>query len=1277
MKRTGLYKRLSLLRGDADEIPAFTTLMSRALTQHQGDCRAWSILRKWNLTSTSCHFAFAPIATAFTDDEEALADDFTAEELDYLRTFLNVMGTYAQTPSGQGMDEGMEDALDDSLVKSKSKSQWIDLCLELKPTHIKLPPKWPPVSWSRRQLIVWLQNNTTWEGGERVAFQTQVYRRLHRSWFAKSAQSRAMSRGIRNEARALDWVIAMLGTPLAATTDALQQAFDSPNIKISNAFHVGLVRSKDNHRTCASPDAIIVFEPPTGSKITVVWECKTRSGLEVTQRRQALKADESIDTLVYVDLDDKDDVSLFQRVIVSEANRMQVIHLATVVDVDFVLFTECTTRDLIYSVLIRCSPDLRKAMTHGFLQPLHRIVVSPLIDYLSQSALTSFTSEACTKFGFPVGEAGTEEAYYVTFALQTALLQLAESLRKDADVPLPRCLGLKSMAVSQWDTFMGAVDINTQLANSLSKAFVRVGMYHRLWSTSLATCLVSIHKVRQITGAVGELGPTERLSDRYPTMRLLRAALAKKATLLQTAMELYKHVDCGLTTADRVNHPSKPITRQSDNDLAQLLGPTSNSRPRLHDESWNSTLRDARTDTEHTAIPFTQIKVNKSTGLAQSKAVQRMCRAPGCCSRCRTPVPSDVGSHFHPEVEYGFVAFPERIKVTRGCLECGSAYAQCSTTTDATIAFPLCTQKGRWNIETYTAKGWQVTQRGVSCWDAHHSGVMYPSDMVCCVLPEHQHATKPRAGRPSNNATPYTVGAQRLQRMMKAASTFSMDSWNKAVAKAAARKPPSSRPRDSRSGQFNVAYSKPSEASADSSASTSIPTVRTAVNADTKVINKLKGKSARATPNPSPVQTTPSLQAKPAHLLPVRTTPSRQAKRTHLLPVRTPPPRQAKRANLISVEASHQSGHNQSKRARVNDQQSERNESNNQRPSSVVSSSSSRRVTRQQEIDAEAAAFIKKAAYKAVSETAGVNQFKTVHRAGRRAVDQLNEVVDNINKVSTKPLPRMGLRSGSKQYDMTQANFLFMSMSDFDVPSAKHPTWFDKDRFIIKATVTDHFPPRSLAKTIVKWLKALGGEVTVDFNHNQIGTTCGYLAADAAITGIGVAPEPQSLTCSAINKIGTRAEFLEYNTQTVRKFNPILEWDEDYNSYGENWLNETQIHTIVYETCKSDLITSFKAGDAEVPGDSVLSTLAAHKTSLLSVVAVDALPVAIVNTFKGARDKGLAKADAAPQNASVIKCFVANTSTGDSSGVHWISVNLFVKYQTSDTSDDVTDIISP
>lgn len=1264
--RSSLYKRLSLLRGDSDEIPEFHELMARTLTQEQGSCRAWSVLRKWNLTSTSCYFALSPLATALADD--ALTDDFSNNELQALRALLDVIGS-TQTPAGQALDEGMEDALDDGMVKSKSKAEWIALCKTHAPTTMQLGDNWPPVSWSRAKLVVWLQRNTEWEGGQRVSYIKQLYRRLHRAWFAKPAQSRAMSRGLRNEARALGWVLAMMNKPSTATTSVLERAFGSPNAKVVNAFHAGLIHSKASKRTSASPDAILVIQRPTGSDVTCVWECKTRSGADATQCRQALKHDLCIDNLVYIDLDNPKHVKLFQQVVMSEANRMQVVHLATVIDVDFVVFTECTTRDLIYSAIIRCSDSVRSLMESGFLHPLHRLVVTPLVTYLSTSNLTSFTAAACDEFGFPPGEAESDEAYYTTFALHTALLKLASEVRAENDVPLPRCDGLKSMAVSQWDTYMGAVDINTQLAKSLSGAFVRVGMYYRLWTMSLATCLVSLHKVMQIVNMLDGLKDGECLSDLYPTMRLLRADQARKATLLETVMELYKHLDIDTLHSDTVSKSPKTVNTRATGTLA-LLGPTSITRPRLQDEHWNTSLRDARSDAQHTAVTFTRMKVDESTGRSVRKSTQRMCRAPGCCARCRIPVPPNLGPHFHPELEHGFEAAPDRMKVSKGCLECGAAYSDDNATTDASIAFPLCTSKGRWNIEVYTSKGWEVTESGLSCWDAHHSGVMYPSNLTCCPLPEVVQRPPKSRGRPSQThpsrmSLDYPIGTQRLQLMMLQPSSFDRDRWDKEISKAATRALKGKRRSRAPSGTFS---STTDSTSATVSSGVQLPKPS---SAPTVSMPRLKPGSTPASLDQLPISRKRTATSMVPPTRPTSSTPA------------SPPTPISTKPRSTSGVTTRASSERRSKEPATPPAFS----SLTKRRKTEVSVVPTVRVTRAKSIrlaQKDADTFIDDAVTHAVQKTRKTGSLsKTVHRSSRDATVLLNETVDAVNQVvaqSEQKLPRLGLRSGDNHtYDLVSANLSVMRKSGFRLGFGDHPKWFEKSKFTIVCTVTDHYAGRGIARSIAKWIRLLGGRVRQDFNYDQIGHSCGYLAARAAIEGIRQAPLAQTTTVTESAKLKSMSAFTKWNVNLIAEYNVLIGWDSDYNNDGSRWLRGDDIIGITHATLTNDLLQRCKDKGKAVPGPALIEQLTTHQTNLLVIVASDGLPITIIDTFEKARNKALTDTtETRPHKATVINCIVSNTDVTSGTGFHWLSVNLHVTYSTSpDTDTQESLIVSP
>ena len=367
-----------------------------------------------------------------------------------------------------------------------------------------------------------------------------------------------MKVGTMNEAHVTSWLANFLNAK--DTKTELPFIIEAVSVE-TRGLQVG---EKDPLAKC-SIDALLGFLAHTIAGGVVPWttgvrvhvadvEIKTRTVQKTIELRKKVVTNNGGTRIFSVDLDDERGTKRFHELVHLQANRAQLIFIASFSagdekegDARTVVFVEASVLRILYVVFVSVPWKVRRATLDGVLRPTIDRFVTPIILAL-QKVRRPADSTVLREFGVDPDVHSDEHACALDFATAEALRKLrrggwnghADSVGK----PLPVMLKLVHKSVELWNKCMNGVDIVSQFVEALTRAHSNSALPMQIWVLCLGVLVAWAHKFYAMMRAAGTGGGSVRGASAVGDLRQFEGAghfrkrCNKQSTMLEDLREI-------------------------------------------------------------------------------------------------------------------------------------------------------------------------------------------------------------------------------------------------------------------------------------------------------------------------------------------------------------------------------------------------------------------------------------------------------------------------------------------------------------------------------------------------------------------------------------------------------------------------------------------------------------------------------------------------------------------------------------------------------------------
>jgi hypothetical protein len=595
-----------------------------------------------------------------------------------------------------------------------------------------------------------------------------VTNRLNKLWYPKRSSvqgSRNMAIGSMNESVVVKRLASFLNDPNTTT----ELPF---TIEVLSLESRGLQVGKKDRLAKVSVDVLMAYLAHTVSTEsasrgpssqsagdhqvhTCYGEVKTRTVAATTHAREAVVRSHDGCRVFGVDLGDTDGPAKFHKLVLSQANRAQIMFIASFdagaeVDAEAddqdggdsrtVCFIEATVKRIMYVVFVHVPYADRKATLLGFLRPTIDRFVKPIVAAL-EAVDRPADSTVLRDFDVDPSIVSDEHAYALDFAKAAALDRMRmkgwNGQSESAGQPLPVMKKLVHKAVEVWNLCMNSVDILSMFVEKLTSAYTNNGLPMQIWLLCLGVLVAWAHKFFKLMNASGTGGGSAQRSKgaqrKFEGAGEFRRRCNKQSTM-QEDLRLMLNVVVDVITEGEPEHskPAEKHSRQKGGDV--VLVPAD-------PDYWN-TAAGIDTRSKCKAQP---------TLVSSEPGVRQRCTHARCCLVCACEIDAgdlEAAGAVHGNHLPGIAT--ERRASRYGCAYCGTAYMQQhghDVEPGVTYLLVLChgvRMAPRYEPSTGAADG--TKGKGGLCWHEHHS-VGAIKSIPCTTV---QPPTRGRgAGRPS------------------------------------------------------------------------------------------------------------------------------------------------------------------------------------------------------------------------------------------------------------------------------------------------------------------------------------------------------------------------------------------------------------------------------------------------------------------------------------------------------------------------------------------------
>eukprot|EP00041_Stephanoeca_diplocostata_P020067 m.440306 g.440306 ORF g.440306 m.440306 type:complete len:685 (-) comp21466_c0_seq5:3877-5931(-) len=133
------------------------------------------------------------------------------------------------------------------------------------------------------------------------------------------------------------------------------------------------------------------------------------------------------------------------------------------------------------------------------------------------------------------------------------------------------------------------------------------------------------------------------------------------------------------------------------------------------------------------------------------------------------------------------------------------------------------------------------------------------------------------------------------------------------------------------------------------------------------------------------------------------------------------------------------------------------------------------------------------------------------------------------------------------------------------------------DSFTVTAQIVDYYGERTVAKNVAKWLRFFGITVVEDFEFNQLGASCGYIAAEVARHFLMHFGDPDGSPRFS-SKFDNESAFTSWNRESVSDGNILLQLrprrrskyltgEQILSMISEGWGGATELYKEISANC--------------------------------------------------------------------------------------------------------------